>query len=394
MVADTVGEVRGDVGHSSVTSEGDNFSPSLLSPAAQAILDDIDTIQSYLIAPSAAAAEGAGQPPQGAAAWSPDIQPFNISQAIKVTPGYGESYPTCGDVRYYETCPDDSAHHARAIFHRCHRSACPDCWPSWANRQGQKAAEAIEGYREAARLHRDARHVSMHPDPSAVPFTEPTPEALQWLYDEGRKAAAILGITAAAAIAHPYRFRSKAIAQHCYEEGQKEGKNRYEWATSQPNWAEFLMFSPHLHLEAYGPLMDYTQFHRKTGWTYRNHDDKTNAQGRRGAELRKTIFYLLSHAWVGGNNKVVRYWLGMSTHNLKRVDEGYQKMPVVCPVCSAPCIANPPDTERFDGTTVAIYQDLHNAPPALRKVLFHHYELRQRKRPLLPASPRPQGVIA
>jgi hypothetical protein len=186
--------------------------------------------------------------------------------------------------------------------------------------------------------------------------------------------AAVLGIDAAAVIPHPYRIRPDLEAQvtACARE---EGKNRYQWALEQSNWADLVYFSPHLHIIAYGPLMDAAQFHHKTTWTYRNHDDRTN-QGRHGEELRKTLYYLLSHAWVNGNHKIVRYWLGMSTHQLKRVDEGYTRIPVLCPSCGEVCVETPPDIVDSQGTAHHFYQLLANAPQATRKVLRFHFEPR------------------
>lgn len=215
--------------------------------------------------------------------------------------------------------------------------------------------------------------------------------ALAWLYDQTREKAKLLGVTAAITIPHPYRIRPEK-KEEVEAAAAVAGKKRYEWALSQPNWADFVYFSPHMHLLAFGRFLTPDDFQKKTGWQYHNHDDET--KGRVGDSLRKTLYYLLTHAWVNGNSKIVRYLYGMSTHQMKRVDEGYQKMPVVCPVCSAACVAKPPDTERFDGTTQPVYQDLHNAPPAMRKVLSHHYEFRERKRPREAAMPVLEGVIA
>jgi hypothetical protein len=220
---------------------------------------------------------------------------------------------------------------------------------------------------------RDFRHVDLSPPPGICPHPNGSPEALSWLYDEAVKVARVLGIKAALSIAHPYRL-NPAFRDWVEARAIQAGKNRYEWALSQDNWRDLVIYSPHFHLLVSGPLMDSRQFLARTGWQYHNHDGKTG--GRRGQDLRKTLYYLLTHAWVNGNHKVLRYWFGMSTHRLMRVEEGFAKVPQVCPTCAAACVQVPPDAIQADGRGVPFYQDIHNAPPALTRVQIFHYEAR------------------
>lgn len=372
------------VGQSVSVHEGGSFSP-LASPVSTS-----HPAQANLIPENTFTADG-GDPSGVGPAWYPDIQPFNISQAIKATPGYGEQYANCGEVRYVVTCPDEPTHHKKIVAYRCHRPACPTCWPSWAARAATKAAETVEGYQSVTRTHRFARHIDISPHPKDVPFTEPTPEALTWLYDQGVQKARILGLQAAIPIPHPYRIRPEKEAEVAAAAKAAGSPNRYMWALAQPNWSDLVYFSPHIHIIGYGRLMDSIQFQHKTGWQYHNHDEKT--EGRKGDALRGTLYYLLTHAWVNGNHKIVRYWFGMSTHRLKRVDEGYEKIAVACPVCAAACVSTPPDIVWQDGSVHPIYQDLHNAPHTVRKLLHWHYEARTPKPRTKPTqAPLQQGA--
>jgi hypothetical protein len=140
----------------------------------------------------------------------------------------------------------------------------------------------------------------------------------------------------------------------------------------------------------YGPLPNSEEFEEKTGWTYTNHEEDRGSRGRLGAELRATIYYLLSHAWVQGNNAVVRYWFGMSTRTLGKLEgEPYIKTEP-CPVCKAACVQVPPDIVTDEGRVISFYQDIHNAPVHYVKVKTWEYIVRvkapppSKSRPLLP----------
>ncbi len=311
----------------------------------------------------------------------PAIQPNDISHLEekantyirpknqKLTPGYEEPYANCGEVRFQVLCPTDPEHHKHTANYNCHRSSCSVCWPGWASRAAEVARVRIEGYMAAHNIARKPRHISLHPPPGM--FDQDDPDVLQKLYDAGRDVIRDTGLKAAAVIPHPVRLRPdrKKVAEDLAD---ASGINRYEWALSQQDWQDQVYFSPHLHLETYGPLMNSDEFEEKTGWTYRNHDGDGDS-GRVGDELKKTLYYLLSHAWVNGNHKVVRYWLGMSTHSLKRVDDEptFETMP--CPKC------------KTDMVIIRVgdnYQDVRNAPVHIFAVRHCHFVIRvKRPRP-------------
>jgi hypothetical protein len=217
--------------------------------------------------------------------------------------------------------------------------------------------------------------VSISPD--EIPFTEPTSEALQWLYNEGSRVSMLLGVVGCVVVAHPYRIR-KEFARVVNDSATIEGVNRYIWALRQKNWQDFVYFSPHLHLHAFGRFMDSDDFHKLTGWVYRNHDDDDKA-GREGNELTKSIYYLLTHAWVRDNNKAVRYWGNLSNKRLEMRQVDTIKEPMLCPGCGVHMVKAPVDAVQIDGIKKPFFQNLHNADHAYRKIPVYIYVVRARK---------------
>jgi len=275
----------------------------------------------------------------------------------KYTPGYMASANSgrCGEVLHQVLCPEDPAHFHELHSYTCHRPACPECWTSWASRAASDAADRIEAYGRLNRG-RTPRHISFSPRPG-----EYGPDDLARMLEDLNRVLRRFGCEAAACIPHPYRLAGDAPD----DEPDKSRTNRYRAALDSPDWRDLVSWAPHVHCMIYGPLPSSDVFEDKTGWVYRNHEKDTKAaRGRSGDELKGTLYYLLTHAWVLGNNAVVRYWFGMSTRKLGRVEDAPQYEDVICPVCKACCVKAPPDIRQFDGTYAGFYQDLHNAPKA------------------------------
>jgi len=314
------------------------------------------------------------------------------SLSLPVCPGFDidVSKFTCGDIRSRVVCPKVPDHYKRVIKFRCFNSGCPVCWPAWAGRARDRASSRIEGYRSAAGIGYLPRHISLSPPPDAIPYTEPSEDALKWLLNAANRHARTLGVKAAAAIPHPYRLvpEQKKFIQ---EQVESTGKNRYLWSLSQSNWSDYLYFSPHVHLETYGYLMDSEKFSEMTGWIYNNHDDDGDDgfKGRLGDELKRTLYYLLTHAWCCGRSKIIRYWFGMSPRRLAcQVDKN--KTPENCPKCNTQTVRLPPDSKREipgrpgEYQNVPFYEDLNLAPKAywvdeIRTYSFRHLKKYRRK---------------
>lgn len=312
--------------------------------------------------------------------WYPDIQPLDFSTDDKlqtelqtiVTPGYGESFPICGSVRFTVTCPENPEHSKQTRKYSCHKSSCPVCCNTWASRLSKDAQSRIDGSRVAYDRPYKARHISLSPD--FVPYQDATKESLQWLYNEGNRLTKLLGITGCAVISHPYRIKSEMESLVSLL-AKREKINRYQWALKQEHPGDYLYFSPHLHLIAYGKFMDSDAFHELTGWIYRNHDDNDKA-GRQENELRKTLYYLLTHAWTKDNTVVLRYWGDLSNKRLQKILIDERIEPILCPVCETHMVKQLPDVLQSDGSFKPIYQDIHNCDHAYRKIPIYIYKKR------------------
>lgn len=318
----------------------------------------------------------------GRAGGFPDIQPNNKGvlrrEAVplkgglvnhnRLTPGYGHEHPSCQDVRFQIVCPEDINHYHRLARYNCHRPACPKCWSGWAARAADDAAARVEGYRDATGKPVEPRHITFSPPPGSV-------ETLEDLYDRANRVMRLVGIEAAMVIPHPYRLSREGRERVPL----RSWENRYTEALSSSTWRDRVVFSPHIHAIVYGPLPAADLFHKLTGWVYRNHDER--GRGRAGDELRGTIYYLLTHAWVNGNNAVVRYWFGMNNHTLRKIPGETYKITEPCPVCQKPCRVIPPDIQTGTGPPVPFYQDVHNAPVHLVKVKTWEYIIWSDRKP-------------
>ena len=281
----------------------------------------------------------------------------------KLTPGYGSAHPVCQDVRFIVRCPTDITHYKRLARYNCHRPACPSCWTGWAAREADEAANRIEGYKLATGSPYDARHVTFSPPPGK--YTDPTR-----MLDDLRDILRRIHISAAFVVPHPYRLKN----QHQEKIPEKNWSNRYVEALESPTWRDRVEMSWHTHTLMFGPLPSSAEFHKLSGgWVYANHDAHRGARGRTGQELRGTIYYLLTHSWVNGNNKPVRWWFGLSTRNLGKIlgDPFLEREP--CPICKVDCVKVPPDIVLEDGTVRDFYQDIRNAPVYLCKCKTWEY---------------------
>lgn len=240
---------------------------------------------------------------------SPDIGHSIIRD--KVTPGYSESSLTCGEFLYWKVCRTHSNHPKKAVLKHCKRPGCPTCYQTWASREARSATDLIQAYKDLTGNPYAVRHVALSPPADMVAsngFTWASTDALNWLYDEGNRVQRLLGVTGCLVVPHPYRIKREYWE---YIASRKETtENRYEWVMRQDNWDEYVYFSPHLHLFAFGKFMDYKTFKDLTGWLYHNIGYRT------GKSLEKSLRYVLTHAWVKGNNKILRAWGSISNRNL------------------------------------------------------------------------------
>jgi len=285
---------------------------------------------------------------------------------LKLTPGFGSTskgkpndmgFHPCGFVKFMIACPEDINHYRDLARKSCNRPACPVCWPIWAAREANRAAERIEGHKEAFKRYNTARHVSFSPPPYSV-------KGLDDLLDRARDVMKIAGVEAAAVIPHPYRLTNtirEAIPDRSWT-------NRYVEVLGCPTWRDHVRESPHVHGLVTGPLMDAKAFHKRTGWVYVNHDQYAHKRSLRG-----TLYYLLTHAWVNGNSRVIRYWFGMSTRALGKIelDPVYKTTP--CPKCKSDCVRVDVVQDNLTLDYWPAREDLHNCEVFTRKVRRWEY---------------------
>lgn len=328
------------------------------------------TLQHGLSSPARPPAGGGGErggacPPQserggGAdearARLYPDYSANNNPSTLHLCPGHDPD-PTsarCGDVHHAIICRSNQDHYHRDIPHTCGKPGCPVCWPTWATRATRRAAGRVQGYLTATRTKYRPRHVTFSPPPGRYQEPREVLEAFQ-------KVVNVSGARALALVVHPYRFRGGMKAR-AWEEARAAAfrGNPYEWALSREAWADYLEASPHLHALVYGYLLPSDEFEHLTGWVYKNLGIRKS--------LEATIRYLLTHAWVRGNAKAIRYWRGMSTRNLGCTVK-IEHVTKQCPVCHE-------DLGRV--AWGEDYQDLRNAPTARFVMEIREYWVRNR----------------
>lgn len=198
-------------------------------------------------------------------------------------PGLGTvSDDTCGRFVSWVGCDCETG---RSHMHRhavsCHRVLCPECHDSWIIRAGQRAADRLNGMRQAyldegIRLG-SYRHVvlSMPAPPSVV------------LRDGGRayikEAVGILKQYAngasmgGAVIFHPWR--KKHDNGSACEDGDCKQSHHWVW-------------SPHIHFIGCGWWNTGSIYH-ETGWIL-----KVVPDSAKGRDIKATVTYQLSHAGV------------------------------------------------------------------------------------------------
>jgi len=269
---------------------------------------------------------------------------------------------TCGTFHHAIICRSNQDHYNREIPHTCGKPGCPVCGPTWAARATRRAAGRVRGYVTATGTKYSPRHVSYSPPRRDYQDDQDVDDACRALLEDFQKVVDRSGAEALALVIHPWRFR-KGMRVRAREEARAAGfrGNPYEWALSRANWAEYLYLSPHIHALVLGYLVPSEEFEQLTGWVYRNHGIRKNIEG--------TIYYLLTHAWVRGNAKAVRYWRGMSTRHLGCTVK-IEHVTKECPVCHE-------DLGRVSWGDN--YQDLRNAPTAWFILEVRTYWIRSRK---------------
>lgn len=246
-------------------------------------------------------------------------------------------------------CPVNQDHRPHPIKHSCNDPACPECHPRYLQIQSERISARVDGFIQAkedlqrtldgtnARPVYRSRHFMISPPVGVVNRIlnkcrldgeqEYDYTKMVVLFREaGYKAFEQSGLDGASVIIHWYRPR-KELAGIIQKQMAAQGyKDRWQFIIHQKNWRDYVAFSPHIHLIAYGYAKDTDTFYEDTnGWTIRMIRKAHSTQG--------LAYYLLSHASpIEGRVSVT--WIGcLSNRRLKVEMTYYDREDVICEEC-------------------------------------------------------------
>lgn len=291
----------------------------------------------------------------------------NVDTSVQNMTGCEPGYPSCSEVIAIKLCVNPD-HPKRVVHNHCGRQTCKECWPTWAHRAAERSADRIRGYVDASGTKYDPWWTVISP-PTASESLPEGQKTIDLLYKELDDNLDILGVTAVEIITHPFRIYNSRMRE-AIEGAKAKGINKYEWCLQQPHPRDYLYWSPHFHVVGFGFLMDSVSFNKATGWIYKK------LRHRPLADLERTLYYLLSHAWYWGPHKrAVRYKRGLSPVNL-RVDEEKHYQIERCPICNEPIRKMP-----VDGNGEYWFQDILNAPYSRVQITLRRYRLKKKRGP-------------
>jgi hypothetical protein len=245
-----------------------------------------------------------------------DIIDQNGNELSWHLPGWGKSKDDCGDYLKAISCPDHDIptvtgekHTRGIILKHCFNPECPICYPSWAIREGNAAADRMKA---SERLYRgedldlqDARHFTFSPPQDAAVELIKTKMGYKRLKGYAVKLIKKAGLKGGVIIFHSHRV------------------NKFKQ----------LYLSPHFHVVAYGYIMDSPAFEKMSkGWIYKN-------MGKRST-LAGTLIYALDHCGLSyekDNPKRIFHaltWFGLLSYNQVGKREVFvEEKTVPCKAC-------------------------------------------------------------
>lgn len=293
---------------------------------------------------------------------------FSPSRTHAKLPGTGATKDeNCGVWTSLAVCSGDPQHFRKPVTKNCGRLECPECHTRPLRRSANAAALRIDGYRHAmvgqrtlSGEHTDV--VSLAPRHFLISFTRSDVETTvaraekaltrkwgrSWTQDDWDRAVITKlrdraydlidlafedpdrpGQWGAAPIIHPYRIRKSKRAKIQREINKLPNPIKYwQWIRMQPDWRDYVKFSPHVHLVAYGSAIPTNEFYERTGGAViKMIRDVDNTPA--------LVYYLLSHAPVINGKLQITYLGCLSRERLKVEKEWIDREDVLCPKCSA-----------------------------------------------------------
>jgi len=289
--------------------------------------------------------------------------------------GSKDSKEDCGNVIKWKACKTDGEHTKIPIIKHCDRLDCPICYTKVLAKAAGRVARTTEGYRSSTldyikkRTRKkgkayDFRHFSFSPSESEWNrlmdkvyariekegrmddlFILKAPYFLQELRNAGHIWVEQSGLTAYVMVPHLFRIK-KEYKEFCQNLADMKNKelpswkpkyNRYTVLNGDPNIEEYLYFSPHVHVVAYGktiPTPSWKALFPDVNLT--NHSGQKSKENKilktqtpEGA-VRAIMYYLLTHASLVRNESgrvMDLYTYGGYLHSSKL------KKSKVCPDC-------------------------------------------------------------
>lgn len=286
-------------------------------------------------------------------AWTPD----------PILPGTGDPKDeTCGNVTGFACCSTNRDHKRIKFTRNCNRIECPECHGKPLNATARSAAMRIDGYAEAlytAQLDLFGNKVKVRKLPPRHWVVSPPHEVVEKVLQRVRKAQGedpnktfvkkfryevlkvleVADLQGGAVIIHPYRIKPEWQEYIQAQVYKGRAKDRWAWVRARADWRDFVYFSPHAHVVAYGSAIPTPKFNELTGWTIRmiravkvknNGYAEYTETGTRGL-----VYYLLSHAQVVKGRLPISYVGCLSPRAMKHIDTLRDRFPILCVECGA-----------------------------------------------------------
>jgi len=232
-------------------------------------------------------------------------------------PSMGESYASCGTVRFTvqcEGCADESYR-----LNGCTRAECPICSQTWARRAANRVAERmVSAQNQRRRLKRfKPRHIMLSIPPSLydLPYNDLLTRGRELMKSITKNGGGLY-------IGHPWRFvdinGDTVDWKHCSLNLKAES----------PIIESFGVLGPHLHFIMWGHLEDSAQVFERTGWVYRNLGTLNTRE-----DIFACAYYQLSHCGIHATRHALRWWGFMSYNNFVCVSKSQDLEVQLCPIC-------------------------------------------------------------
>ena len=266
-----------------------------------------------------------------------------------VIPGKGIGDPDCGTIVPAYGCMCCMKTHF--VYKSCNLKSCPNCWEGWAREAATNIVTRIHD-KVTLDMNKDMRlvHVIISPDQSLYNLDYKTLRryAIRYIYAKSTlKPSGLL-------IFHPFRPNKKyyEVRKERYssdDTSPEDDLRKWEWIRSQPNWRDYVEFSPHFHFIGYvgwmnppekGELFIYKMIVDQNGKVVTYNGDKHGTY--------ELVYYLLTHAGTTyiNTNFSTFVWIGYLAYNTKNKKSAHgttrqpevKKEPLKCHDCGGPLI--------------------------------------------------------